>query len=853
MKTRWKKLAAIAATCVMASTTALGFAACGKKSGPHDHWYDTAGGWKNEKEYTYYDYSVTIPSLWNELASTDGGDRDIMGYINSAFFEFDFKFDDKGEIVPGEFTVVPSAATKLEDVTSQYKGKYGIAADDTVGHRAWKYTLRNDLKWDDGTAIKASDFVYTMEKQLNGKYKYDQAANMWNGNYILHNAKEYFYQGTYGYTNMISADYGDDEYVDVDDMTVTADGTLQVNGADVTINLRSGGNWGSYGLGTYYNAYGTGELTAAWQAVAAKADADGYVKLTKDDVVLIWDMIAEIQGFENAADYEAEVGDYAYVEWEEFCFYGKTYEALDFSEVGIFAPSDTELVIVYDNANLKPIDEDGNLTYEAAYYFSSLPLVKKDLWDKLEVEPTGSSTVWTNNYNALSVANSASWGPYKLSNYQAGTTYTLSRNDKWYGYNMDQYDGQYQTDSIVVRQVAEWNTAWQMFQKGEVTGIGIDVSIANDYRNSSRAVYTPTSGVSTYFLQCNEGALTKEKGNALLKYHDFREAFSLALDRTAWCQELTTSYQPSLGIYNDLIYYDVANGGVYRFTEPAKEVLLTTYGAEKQSNGKWKVGNKTYSDIDDALDALTGYNLNKAKELFNSAYDAALAAGDIDANGKVTLRYGATEENESVKRTINFLNKMFETATTGTKLEGRVTVEFFEMNDASWIEDFRSGGQFDICAAYVSGGAWNPYYSLQIYILDSQRLTLGWDTSAEKLTLTVKGGEGQDDVTDTLSLVDWFNCLNGLSGCKYNLSLYPTDSKLAVTAALEGAVLQSYTSLPCGSMTSASLLSYRCEYITYEYNTFMSFGGIQYLCYKYDDAEWAEYVSSQGGTLDYKK
>lgn len=31
-------------------------------------------------------------------------------------------------------------------------------------------TLRNDLKWDDGTPIKAADFVYTMMQQLSPKY-----------------------------------------------------------------------------------------------------------------------------------------------------------------------------------------------------------------------------------------------------------------------------------------------------------------------------------------------------------------------------------------------------------------------------------------------------------------------------------------------------------------------------------------------------------------------------------------------------------------------------------------------------------------------------------------------------------
>lgn len=845
MAKKWKKVAAVAVTAVMAVAVASSMAAC-KSKGNYDIKKRENTGWKDEKEYTYNSWTTAIPSLWNELASTDGGDRDIYGYLGSSFFEFDFKFDKKGEIVPGEFTIVSEAATKLEDVTAQYKGKYGIEADNTEGHRAWKYTLRNDLKWDDGTKIVAGDFVYTMEKQLNGKYMFEQAANQWNGNYILHNAKEYFYAGVEGYYAVTDVYPTFDEKI-FDKIYFSLGNAAENEGYDGTIcYMRDAmgfpAAWTAKQVASYLVNYGINkkaectvdEILALEGKTYAEIKADAALSATWTQVVGTW---------------QTDPGE----ERDFFVCYYK-YADVSFDEVGIFAPSDTELVIVYDNANLAPINEDGSLSYEAAYYFSGLPLVKKDLWEANDVAPVTGSTVWTNNYNSPNAKDgkSASWGPYKLTNYQAGTTYTLSRNENWYGYNMPEHEFQYQTDKIVVRQIPEWNTAWQAFQKGELNGIGIDVTIADEYRNSERAYYTPTSGVSTYFLQCNADALTKEKGNAILAYKDFRQAFSLALNREQWCQTLTTSYVPALGIYNDLIYYDVANGGVYRYDDAAKEVLLQTYGAEKQSNGKWKVGKKTYSKIDDALNALTGYNLSLAKELFDKAYDAAVADGVLDADGTVTIRFGATEENESTKRTINFLNDMFATATEGTKLEGKVKVVYFEMNSASWIDDFRKGGQFDICSAYVSGGAWNPYYSLQIYLLDAQRLTLGWNTSAEKLTLTVKGGEGQQDVTDTLSLVEWFNCLNGLTGCKYNLALYPTTSRLAVTAALEGAILQSYTSLPIGSMTSSSLMSYRCDYITYEYNTFMGFGGIQYLTYHFDDTEWANFVAEQGGTLNYK-
>ena len=47
-------------------------------------------------------------------------------------------------------------------------------------------------------------------------------------------------------------------------------------------------------------------------------------------------------------------------------------------------------------------------------------------------------------------------------------------------------------------------------------------------------------------------------------------------------------------------------------------------------------------------------------------------------------------------------------------------------------------------------------------------------------------------------------------------------------------------------------MSYKCEYITYEYNTFMSYGGVRYMSYNFDDTEWTEWVKAHKGTLDYR-
>ena len=77
-------------------------------------------------------------------------------------------------------------------------------------------------------------------------------------------------------------------------------------------------------------------------------------------------------------------------------------------------------------------------------------------------------------------------------------------------------------------------------------------------------------------------------------------------------------------------------------------------------------------------------------------------------------------------------------------------------------------------------------------------------------------------------------------GSPSTLSLFSSNSSLMVI----------YTGLHSG----ASLISFKADYITYEYNTFMAYGGIQYMTYNYDDAEWAEFVAENAvaGELNYK-
>jgi len=800
---------------------------------------DTTGH-KDPKVYTNNDYTSQMPNVWNEILTNDATNTSLAGYMNSSFFEFDYKLDENGEIVPGGFEIDYSAATKLEDVTARYEGKYGITAEDVAeGHHAFAITLRNDLTWDDGTPIKAEDFVFTMSQQLSPKYLFETASNYYSGNYIIHNSQEYVKQGQSGWFAADSpyAVYSEE----LDSKIVFALGNPTENeaygGAESSVRAAVGfpASYTAEAVVDYFiNSYGleasVSEILAMQGKTFAEIKADATLKASWDKLIAWWQT-------EPNEELDFFVTEY-------------TYPEMSFDEVGYFVgENEYELVMVTDST-LAPIDENGDLTYEAAYYLQSFPLVKKSLWLACEDQ---TKTPWVNTYCSASVENSASWGPYKLTNYQTDVTYTLSRNEKWYGYGMDEYKGQYQTDRIVCDKVSEWSTAWQMFQKGEIDGVGMDVTIAEEYRNSSRAYFTPETYTYCLNLQSRANKTEDGKTNKLLNYESFRKAISLMLDRDDYCAKNNPSSLAALGLLNNMYYYDVENGKTYRESVQAKEAILNAYGATKTEDG-WKVGAVEYTDIDDALDAMTGYNITLARELMTQAYNEAKEAGDFTDDMKVVLTYGIEQQSENTDRVKNWFQSAFDAATVGTPLEDKIEIEYFYFSSATWSKQFRDG-EYDLIFSGWGNAPFNPYYLLcATQIEGANRYAQGWDPKAVSVTVNVQGDDTHEGGEYTFNLAEWSDAIQGKGEAGKslpNFSLYPIEDKLAILGEIEATVLNAYYSVPVFSKFAGSLMSYKCDYISYEYNTFVGYGGTRYMTYNYDDTEWAAFVAENGGTLNY--
>lgn len=817
-----KKLLMLIAMVLVVVLCASVLTACKKDKGNDDENVTKPGtGWEDAKMYTMREYTSQMPSQWCTILSSDNANSTMESYFTSAFYEFNYKFDANGKIVPGAYTVEYSASTKLEDVTKKYAGKYGLAADAEKG-QAFAMTLRNDLKWDDGTPIKAADFVYSMSQQLSPKYLFATASNYYSGNYVIHNAQNYVKQGQKG---MFPATSVLTVYNASDDAKLI----FTLNGHD------------SY-VADYLTS--NGEEPQAYVAQAAKVTVDALKAIEGKS-------LAEIKNDETMlATWTAVLGWWKTLPNEELHFFKMEYEypKMDFSEVGYFVgDNEYELVMVIDGT-LNPLDAEGNLTYEAGYYFSNWPLVKKDLWERCEDQ---SKTPYANSY-CTTQEKSASWGPYKLTNYQDQKTYTVSRNDKWFGYGLPQYANQYQTDAIVTEKIEEWDTAWLAFQKGNLDGIGMNVKIAADYRTSKRAYFTPETWTFDLNIQSNATSRTDKRNNLLLNYADFRKAISLSLDRDDYCAKNNPSSQAALGLLNSMYYYDVENGKVYRESIQAKEAILNAYGATKNADGSWKVGENTYTDIEEALDATTGYNLTLARQLVENAIAQAKADGKYSDGEEIILTYGIETQSADTDRVKNWFQAAFDNMTKGTSIEGKIKIEYFMFSSATWSDQF-ADGEYDLCFGAWGNAPFNPAYLLcETQISKENRYAVNWDPKTVSVTVKATPDDKHEDGVYTYNLEQWRLILQGKDDCPVNFKNFPMEDQLAALGAVETAILKAYYSIPVFSRYSASLMGYKVDYISYEYNTFMGYGGIRYMTFNYDDTAWAEFVASNNNILNYK-
>ena len=880
-----RKLRSILMMVLCLALAAVMVVSCGPKNNEENNTTPPANDPNNPntqavfKQAEYNTTTTTMPSNWNELTYADNNDTQIMSYIGSSFFDYDYKFENdqkynadgsinKDGIVPGAYTTNYSAATKLEDVTATVDAKWGYTAEQKAeGGYAWKITLRNDLKWDDGTPITAADFEYSMKAQLDPEFM-NFRANLYYDTLMIKNSKAYFFSGAPIYSPIVPP-YGSGE---------TPDYTFDMTSADVYLNVTTTGmTLAGYSLTDLITNYvGSAEAKAALKVIADAANEYGYTLITEENKAAAQELVAYALlpfGIDWSSLDDATRNEL----YMETLFYISGYgDEVDWETVGIYAIEEENAIVVCLDKTYAFLTDDGALSVWAPYYMSSLPLVHKVKYEAAKIEPAEGATLWTSRYNS-SLETTASWGPYKLVEFEAGSHYKLVKNENWYGWNMEQYKNQYNITAINCRKVEEFSTKWMGFLNGTYDDASLQTENVADYLDSKYVYYTSTStGTFGMQLYSNLDVLkNSENNNGILAIQEFRHAFNLALNRSDIIEKIWPGTAvPCFGLVNVAYYYDIENapnladGGQYRNTKQAKEGILRAYGFTQDNNGKWSSGELTNLTLDEAYSTLTGYNPTLAKQKMAEAIQILTANAEYygyDASKKIKLVYGSSADTDKQRFRAGYLQDILDDLVAGTALEGKIEVVFDASAGNQWAEAFRSG-QTQIGFGYgFSGNAFDPFDIVGAFVNPDDDLNyhMYWDTSAIDMTLTMPAGdyEGAGE-TITMSVQNWYFCLNGLAASENQAKTYnwdegfaPAEARLAILSALEELTIKESRSVMLIADGGGSFLGAKFAYFSDEEHTFMGFGGIRYMEVVYTDAEWAEFVKANNNNLEneYKK
>lgn len=793
--------------------------------------------------YTYNASASTLPSGWNPHTYQVAEAKDYyFDYTSDSLYAL--FFNDELHPLEGRepfdgYVIVPSMAADFPvDVTEEVKAshpQFNIPESATSGY-AWSVKLRDGLKWDDGTPITAQDFVDSLERCLRPELLNYRSSDYNRGSYAVVNAENYALAGNPVFQSFAEAG-------------TTYDDFIASGGTDDQVAVDMNGFWGVTGADSRFNwGYITDDTMVRDPAVEEGQDED-YVSAK-----YLWDNYLGPNGAYAGTGYDLEyAGTISY-----------PYEAgYSFDNVGLFVSGDNELTFVYANAL------DG--FYLMTYGMSTTYLVKTDLYDaSLQETESASGSVWSSTYGT-GMDTSASYGPYKLSEFQADKFMHFVRNENWWGWDSDVYtyvdpeDGNtyhmYQTTDVDIQYVKEPATRKQMFLAGQLIGYGLQPEDFDQYRTSDYYYATPAETI--YFLLFNghekviqerENAADFDKSTTDLEMQmleSFRRACAVAIDRENFAATVSPSRQGGYAFVGNTYIYDPETCAYYRDTPQAKQALVDFYSINLADYD---------NDLDKAVAAITGYDPETAKEKFQEAYLEGIEKGyitDADGDGKsdqtVTMVYAMSSEmNDFFTKTLEYLNTSLNKAAEGTGLEGKILITPSAPVGNKWSDNLRNG-VMDTQMAGWSGATLDPFSMADTWTDAGKAYWGNWfDASQYDLTISL------DSADITMNVRDWALCLNGTmktaqDGKEYNFGYGQTsvENRLNILAAIERFMLTAYNCVPIMQDGSGSLLSQQVYYVVEEYNPMMYRGGIQYMKYNYNDAEWAEYVASQGGTLQY--
>lgn len=804
-------------------------------------------------DYTYKDSVSTLSNNWNPHTYQTNDESYPISFITTGLYGFFFNDElihksTAGRAAYEGYVIVPEMAASLPvDVTEQVKatGKYNIPESATEGY-AYTIDLNPDATWANGEKINADTYVYSMQMLLHPDYQNYRATDYFSGSLAVANAGKYYNQGRVAYTeSLLQNGYT------MADLTKGADGVYvdpdgNPMGLGIAFPLQQYLQGAS--LKDYADDYGDAAFDMElFNEILALADGSGVVPLTDDTYALFVELISG----EGWGESEEHIPMYLC----EGYLYPDNYS---FDNVGLYKSGEYQITLVLDKSLAG---------FNLLYSLSSNWIVYKPYYDACMKKQEGTEA-YTTTYNTTPET-TMSYGPYVMTGYELDKSMTFEKNANWFGYTdgkhvyKDPTDGKvypmYQTTKIDCQVVKEASTRKLMFLSGQLMGYGLQADDYAQFRDSEYCYVTPSETIFFFIFNGHMSAIKEreaaedfdqsKKDLETMTLNSFRKAMAVTFDKEALCTAVSPSRSGGFGLIGSNYIYDPETGAKYRDTDQAKKALCDFYSVDVNDFG---------GDLDAAVDSITGYDVEKARELYTLAFEEALEKGfvtDTNNDGKsdqvVEIVYASSSPSAFITKTLDYLNEKLAEVLVGTPFEG--SIKFVESAPLGneWSDKLKAG-MADTCLAGWSGSALDPFGLTDLYTNPAYQYDAQWfNASTVDLTLTIDGEE------ITMNLKQWSDALNGATvtvGEKdycFGAGIADVETRLDILAAIEAEVLKTYNYIPMLQDGGMSLLSKQVYYVVEEYNPIMGRGGITYLKYNYNDQEWDAYVKEQGGQLTY--
>lgn len=813
------------------------------------------------ESFTYRAAFSASPTTWNPHTWENNTDSIILGYITMGFYDIQLTYDENGNAVGYEW-VSEMAADDPTDVTSEYVGKYGVAEGDTA--KAWRIPLNQAATWQNGDKITADDYIYSMQQQLDPVMLNRRSDSYTGSTFSIYGARNYLYSETEAtYETVGSQGYATNEEAIADGQTLYIDmwNFYGLSGAERVTSVDTGN-----GTCVIDPDAATCEQwlpitdTRLWLDPVYYSDLEAG-KATEADILdyvvsaeMIW--AGNSAMLEVGGDYESYVA--LYVE-NEHLDYAWDWDGSANAGVGLVKVDDYTIDLILNSS----ISD-----FYLHYKLTSNWLVHEETYER--TKQTVGDLV-NSQYNTGSVENTMSYGPYILQSFNYDQNFTLVRNENWYGYSDGNHNGQFSTTRLEYTFITGETAKEQqreLFMQGNLSDYALDGTEYPTYSTSQYLMSEPESYTYQFFLCTNQQFLDSEttdtENHSVLGLTSFRKALSFSINRQDYISRFEPTSDIGLGILNYLYIYDPDTGAVYRESESAMRTLLLAQDFYEEDGVWYDVHGEEYGSIEDAYDALTGFDLAYAADLMEAAYAEAVKEDMYEVGQTVTITYTSVGSgiSDNLQALINMMNGWMDDVIAACD-EATFTDIQFEVylypDEASYWAALKAGAM-DLSFSAWGGSAMDPWGTIfSCYIDPANTNNYGFDGVAKGIDITIN----YNGTDVTASMYDWAAWLyNAQADSAYDTTnLYEvlgvavgdadSDFKLEVLVQCELAQLQTYCNLPIfySYVTSLRSAQYNNGSDTY-INNMIGYGGLRHVYYNYSDAQWTAFVQSQGGNLE---